>query len=217
MAGNLRHRRLAGCFFAVAENLAQEGPQDDRRGVNAVAAEEPAVSGKGPLDAFPGENLREGQAVVCQKRLGDSLETDAAAVGRIGYILAHEKALPGECAASTTRKGSIFIARQGFISEILLDGAGSYPRSRFSPRPDCAPASRNPAATVPFVAGTFFSFAFSFGAFSFPFLLFSAVKQSLPVSNHPQQRTRAGWDWRDVLASATIVACILGAYLYFRG
>ncbi len=30
-------------------------------------------------------------------------------------------------------------------------------------------------------------------------------------------RTRAGWDRRDVAASAFIVLCILGAYLYFRG
>ncbi len=30
-------------------------------------------------------------------------------------------------------------------------------------------------------------------------------------------RTRAGWDSRDVAASAFILLCILGAYLYFRG
>jgi SSS family solute:Na+ symporter len=30
-------------------------------------------------------------------------------------------------------------------------------------------------------------------------------------------RTRASWDRRDVLASAAVGACILGAYLYFRG
>jgi SSS family solute:Na+ symporter len=29
--------------------------------------------------------------------------------------------------------------------------------------------------------------------------------------------TRAGWDWRDVGASAVVLVCILGAYLYFRG
>jgi solute:Na+ symporter, SSS family len=29
--------------------------------------------------------------------------------------------------------------------------------------------------------------------------------------------TRASWDWREVLASAGILACILGAYLYFTG
>jgi SSS family solute:Na+ symporter len=29
--------------------------------------------------------------------------------------------------------------------------------------------------------------------------------------------TRASWNWRDVLASAVVLACILGAYLYFRG
>ena len=32
-----------------------------------------------------------------------------------------------------------------------------------------------------------------------------------------RRRTRASWDWRDVLASAVVLACILGAYLYFRG
>jgi SSS family solute:Na+ symporter len=30
-------------------------------------------------------------------------------------------------------------------------------------------------------------------------------------------RTRAGWDRRDIAASALILLCILGAYLYFRG
>jgi solute:Na+ symporter, SSS family len=29
--------------------------------------------------------------------------------------------------------------------------------------------------------------------------------------------TRASWNWRDVLASALVLMCILGAYLYFRG
>jgi len=29
--------------------------------------------------------------------------------------------------------------------------------------------------------------------------------------------TRASWDWRDVSASAVVLVCILGAYLYFRG
>jgi solute:Na+ symporter, SSS family len=30
-------------------------------------------------------------------------------------------------------------------------------------------------------------------------------------------QTRASWDWREVSASAVVVVCILGAYLYFRG
>jgi SSS family solute:Na+ symporter len=29
--------------------------------------------------------------------------------------------------------------------------------------------------------------------------------------------TRASWDWREVAASGVVLACILGAYLYFRG
>jgi SSS family solute:Na+ symporter len=29
--------------------------------------------------------------------------------------------------------------------------------------------------------------------------------------------TRSSWDWRDVAASAFVVVCIMGAYLYFRG
>jgi SSS family solute:Na+ symporter len=29
--------------------------------------------------------------------------------------------------------------------------------------------------------------------------------------------TSASWDWRDVAGSAFVLACILGAYLYFRG
>ena len=31
------------------------------------------------------------------------------------------------------------------------------------------------------------------------------------------RRTRAGRDWREVLASAFVLACIIGAYVYFRG
>jgi SSS family solute:Na+ symporter len=30
-------------------------------------------------------------------------------------------------------------------------------------------------------------------------------------------QTRASWNWREVLASGFVLACILGAYLYFRG
>jgi SSS family solute:Na+ symporter len=32
-----------------------------------------------------------------------------------------------------------------------------------------------------------------------------------------RRRTRASWNWREVLASAIVLAFILGAYLYFRG
>jgi len=32
-----------------------------------------------------------------------------------------------------------------------------------------------------------------------------------------RQRSRASWDWRDVAGSAFVLACILGAYLYFTG
>ena len=32
-----------------------------------------------------------------------------------------------------------------------------------------------------------------------------------------QRRTAASWTWREVVASAFVLSCILGAYLYFRG
>lgn len=32
-----------------------------------------------------------------------------------------------------------------------------------------------------------------------------------------RNRTRQSWDWHDLLGSAFVLACILGAYLYFRG
>jgi SSS family solute:Na+ symporter len=32
-----------------------------------------------------------------------------------------------------------------------------------------------------------------------------------------RRQTRASWDWRELSASALVLACILGAYLYFRG
>ena len=37
------------------------------------------------------------------------------------------------------------------------------------------------------------------------------------ASAEERRKTRESWDWRDVLGSAFILACILGAYLYFRG
>jgi len=40
---------------------------------------------------------------------------------------------------------------------------------------------------------------------------------SATETDEDRSRTRAGWDARDVAASAIILLCILGAYLYFRG
>ena len=37
------------------------------------------------------------------------------------------------------------------------------------------------------------------------------------VTEEDRKRTYASWDWHEVTASAFILACILGAYLYFRG
>ena len=37
------------------------------------------------------------------------------------------------------------------------------------------------------------------------------------ATTEDKQRTRASWNWRDVTASAVVLAAILGAYLYFRG
>ncbi|HEY1791417.1 MAG TPA: sodium:solute symporter [Opitutaceae bacterium] len=37
------------------------------------------------------------------------------------------------------------------------------------------------------------------------------------ATDEDRARTRAGWDKRDVLASAFVLACILGAYIYFSG
>jgi SSS family solute:Na+ symporter len=37
------------------------------------------------------------------------------------------------------------------------------------------------------------------------------------VTEEDRSHTRLGWDWREVAASAFILVCILGAYLYFRG
>src|SRR5208282_1865925 len=37
------------------------------------------------------------------------------------------------------------------------------------------------------------------------------------ATDKDRSRTRASWSWREVAASAFIVTCILGAYLYFRG
>ncbi len=37
------------------------------------------------------------------------------------------------------------------------------------------------------------------------------------ATEEDRRRTRASWDWREVLASAVVLAAILGAYLYFRG
>ena len=37
------------------------------------------------------------------------------------------------------------------------------------------------------------------------------------VTHEDRKRTRASWGWQDVAASAFILTCIIGAYLYFRG
>jgi SSS family solute:Na+ symporter len=37
------------------------------------------------------------------------------------------------------------------------------------------------------------------------------------VSERERRESRASWNWRDVASSAFVLACILGAYLYFRG
>jgi len=37
------------------------------------------------------------------------------------------------------------------------------------------------------------------------------------ATDEDRKRTYASWDWHDVLASALILLCILGAYSYFRG
>jgi SSS family solute:Na+ symporter len=37
------------------------------------------------------------------------------------------------------------------------------------------------------------------------------------VTHEDRTRTRASWSWQDVAASAFVLTCIIGAYLYFRG
>jgi SSS family solute:Na+ symporter len=37
------------------------------------------------------------------------------------------------------------------------------------------------------------------------------------ASDSDRARTRSSWDRREVLASAFILACIIGAYIYFSG
>src|SRR6202140_2908313 len=37
------------------------------------------------------------------------------------------------------------------------------------------------------------------------------------LTKEDRAQTRASWDWREVGASAVVLVCILGAYLYFRG
>jgi len=37
------------------------------------------------------------------------------------------------------------------------------------------------------------------------------------ATDEDRAKTHLSWDWREVLASGVIMACILGAYLYFRG
>ncbi|RPH36036.1 MAG: Na+/glucose cotransporter, partial [Planctomycetota bacterium] len=37
------------------------------------------------------------------------------------------------------------------------------------------------------------------------------------ATDEDKRKTRAGWDWHEVAASALILCCILAGYLYFRG
>ena len=65
-----------------------------------MLTEKPVIAGEGPLDLFARENIPERQSVLSQECVGDLLKVGTAVVRRIGYILAHEKTLPGEFAAS---------------------------------------------------------------------------------------------------------------------
>jgi SSS family solute:Na+ symporter len=37
------------------------------------------------------------------------------------------------------------------------------------------------------------------------------------VTSEDRAKTHASWDWRDLATSGLVLACIAGAYLYFRG
>ena len=61
IGGDLRDGRLTGRLLAIPQDLAQKRPQNDRRGVDAVLAEEPAMAGECLLNPFAGEDVRERQ------------------------------------------------------------------------------------------------------------------------------------------------------------
>jgi hypothetical protein len=105
-----------------------------------VLAEEPAMACECLLNPFVGEDVRERQRVLGHERVGDLLKIGSAAVRRIGYILAHEKTLPGEFAASKPRrayfsspgKGQIlklFLTKRDFIQDLacVIDQIASPP------------------------------------------------------------------------------------------
>jgi len=37
------------------------------------------------------------------------------------------------------------------------------------------------------------------------------------ITDEHRRESRSSWDWRDVFASAMVVAAILAAYMYFSG
>jgi hypothetical protein len=113
MGGDPCDGRLTGSLLAVAQDLTEKRPQDDRRGVDAVLAKQPIMAGEGRLDTLAGEEIRERQAALRHERICDLLKTATAAVRRIGYILAHEKTLPGEFAASKPGRAYFFSPSKG--------------------------------------------------------------------------------------------------------
>ena len=65
-----------------------------------MLAEESIVAAKDLRDPFFRDDRRERQSIQSEKSVTDLLKIAAAVISRIWYILAHEKALPGDFAAS---------------------------------------------------------------------------------------------------------------------
>jgi len=92
MGDNLGHRGLARGLFAVAEDLPQEGPQRENRGIDGGHAEEVLMPGEDRCDPLGGENLGERQARLRQEG-GHYLPKTGAATNARRCDTGHEKAL----------------------------------------------------------------------------------------------------------------------------
>ena len=147
------HRRPTRRFLAVAEHLAEKGPDDGRRRIDRVDSEQIIVTGEDASDAFGRKHGGKRQAVARQKGVDNSLKSAIAASATTCYA-AHDKpslALNGNQA----KEGSKKIAKGGLQSKSSSRLPAKYLKPPARVKADSAPRTIIQHPTVPFVSGTF--------------------------------------------------------------
>ncbi len=127
MGDDAGHGRLARSLLAVAQDLTEERPDDDRSRVDGTA-EQVAMLGEHSLDPLGGQQPREGKPRFRKKRLGHPTKTALAPGVEIGYA-GHRKTLLGFIASSKPRRANL--NSQGRLSpQDHLQRAGKITKPR---------------------------------------------------------------------------------------